>query len=126
MVTVAAQRKLDHAGKGGQTSDSILVRRLDLGDDNLRGKRPKNDHSKDHLGGVIESCDANWRKRTCVPQTAIAISYFSFASLGYVKDCDAEPEIIQDSVCVFFVDLSNERVVDGCAEVGWLDGYGVL
>lgn len=61
-----------------------------------------------------------------MPQTAIAVANLPFPRLYYVKDADAEADIVKDPVRVFFVDFDDKGLFRGDRERGRLDGKRVL
>lgn len=65
-------------------------------------------------------------KRTFVPQKAVAISDLSFTNLYEVKDSDAQADIVQNFIRIFFVDLVYQSLIRWYAKVLWMYGECVL
>ena len=65
-------------------------------------------------------------KHTFIPQEPIPVTHFALPSLGQVKDADTEPNIVKNTICVFFVELRYESLFWGYPEIRWVDSYRVL
>lgn len=113
-------------GQEARTSDAILVGRLDFSDEHFGGEWPEDDEAEDHCARVSAGSRRGRIRPTFVPEEAIAVAHLPLAGLGEIKDAYAEADVVEDAICVLFVDFRDEGVVDGCAKVGRVDGDGVL
>ena len=56
-------------------------------------------------------------KCTFIPQTPVSIPHLPLSNFDQIKHSDTQPDIVQDLVGVNRVDLVNERLVRGDAEL---------
>ena len=45
---------------------------------------------------------------TCIPEETVPIPDFTFPCLSYVKNTDAEADVMKDSICIFLVELIDK------------------
>ena len=64
--------------------------------------------------------------RTFIPEASIPIPNLSFPDFDEVKHTYTQTNVVQDPVCIFFVDFVCDCLVRWYAKVGWKDGYRVL
>ena len=75
------------------TPYSILIRRFDFSEDDLRGERSEDDQSKDSCT-VLGHIAMFYVQRTFVPVKSITIPYFSCPDLRKVKYAEAQPDVV--------------------------------
>lgn len=50
--------------------------------------------------------------RTFVPQAAVSVAHFALTDLAEVKDTDTEPNIVENTISVFFVNFCDYSFID--------------
>jgi hypothetical protein len=101
---------------------AILVRGLDLRQDYLGRKgskdgQPKDDYELDQSverGDVVRPTNG----LTCVPEKTIPIPDLTLSYLRHVEYADTEADIVKDAIREFLVQLVDEGLFWGEAELG--------
>jgi hypothetical protein len=98
---------------------AILVGRLDFCQDYFSGKGSEDGQPKDDYDiGSKASNTRGYRIQyglglTCIPEKTVPISDFTLSYLCHIEHANTEADIVEDAVCVFFVELVDESLFCG-------------
>jgi len=63
---------------------------------------------------------------TCIPQETVPIPDFTLPCLGYVEYTNTEADVVKDAIGIFLVELIDEGLLWGDAELRGMYRYFVL
>ena len=82
-----------------RTSNSVLIRRFDLGQDEFRGEWPEHHKSaNDYFYREDMGTLARRVERTFVPKEPIAIPHLALADFGEIEYADTQSNVVQDTI----------------------------
>jgi hypothetical protein len=98
---------------------AILVGRLDLCQDYFSRKGSEDGQPKDDydIGSKAPNTRGYGMAKhfglTCIPEKTVPISDLTLSYLRHVEHADTEANIVEDAVCVFFIELVDESLFWG-------------
>jgi hypothetical protein len=93
---------------------AVLVGRLDLCQDYFSREGSEDGQPKDDYDiGSKTSNKGGYNTLTCIPEKTVAISDFTLSYLSHIEHANTKADIVEDAVCVFFVELVDESLFWG-------------